>query len=571
MEENKGSGKKYTDRYAVLNTIQAGIVRIDAADHRSMLWYNDKFLEMIDYTREQFKEETFDRCTYMHPCDLERAGTMASGLNKTGDNTVLEVRVYTRSKEERIWAVTLYYVGGEDSPDGIPSIYSMGLDLTAERKKAGLSEHIAEKDSLTGILNRSETEKQIEEYIQNFPDRQGALFMVDTDDFKLINDTKGHIVGDMVLAEMAGGMKRIMRGNDIVGRIGGDEFMIFMKDITCAGDGEKKAGDLIEMSHHLFEDEKSPVSVSCSIGVSIFPNDGNTFKELYANADKALYQVKEQGKNGFMLYRDIDADKWINHNYFSPRTVIESEGDFKHGTIGLLSYIFDMLYQSDDLDISINETLEIIGREFDVSRAYIFENSEDNLSTSNTYEWCNEGIESEIANLQNLSFQEHGNYDQLFGDDTIFYCRDIHTLKPEQEELFAMQGICSTLQCEILQDNAFAGMIGFDECTGLRLWTQEEISLLIMISQMISIFLQKKKSMTVNDSIVNYQNVLNNLEECVIVLDKASNELLYKNSKFSEHYPEIELGEKYQMHSGTLKKMSILWDSKEAFLCYMRQ
>ena len=505
--------KKGADITVGLKSIQVGLIRLETEDHRSMLWYNDKFLEMLGYTKEQFEKESLNRCTYMHPDDFERASMIASDLKNTGDDAVLEVRVYTRSKEERIWAITLYRVNSEDSPDGISSIYSMGIDLTEERKRNEKNADVIETDSLTGILNRAETEKQISEYIQNNSDSQAALFMVDTDDFKMVNDNYGHIVGDMVLTEMAEGMKTIMRKSDIVGRIGGDEFMIFMKNITCADDAVKKAKELTEMFDHLFEDEKNSVSVSSSIGIAVFPSNGETFKNLYSNADRALYQVKKSGKNSYMLYDDISAENVLDNKYFPPRTRIESENNASNVSRDLLGCIFEMLYDSEYLDKSINDVLEIIGKKFDVSRAYIFENSEDNLYTSNTYEWCSEGITSEIVNLQNLRFSEHGNYKELFKDNTVFYCRDIHTLNPGQAEILAAQGIRSTLQCAILENKIFTGMIGFDECTGLRFWTQEEISLLIILSRLISLFLQKKKIGRMEEKIVHYQNLLDELKE----------------------------------------------------------
>lgn len=128
----------------------------------------------------------------------------------------------------------------------------------------------------------------------------GALFMIDTDNFKQINDTEGHMIGDIVLTEMASGMKKIMRDSDVVGRIGGDEFTIFMKNISSVKDAEKKAEELLYMFRHLFQKEKSFLKVTCSIGIAIYPKDGTTFKEIYARADKALYQAKIIGKNKLM-------------------------------------------------------------------------------------------------------------------------------------------------------------------------------------------------------------------------------------------------------------------------------
>ena len=558
--------KKDQEKDAILKTIPAGMIRLDARDHRSVLWYNDTFLEMIEYTKEQFEQELHNRCVYMHPDDFKRASLMARDMKETGENAVLEVKAYTRSKEERIWTVTLCYVSGEDSLDGIPSLYSMGLDLTAERKKMETLQHRAEKDALTGIYNRAETEKQIKEYLSENEDTTNALFMIDTDNFKQINDTKGHMTGDMVLAEMASGMKKLMRSSDVVGRIGGDEFTIFMKNIASQDDAQKKAGELLRMFRHLFEKEKTPVKITCSIGISIYPRDGHTFKEMFLKADKALYQAKSRGKDNYVVYGDDPINELESNAYISLRTEIDSEKRYAESSDNLTRYVFRILYQSEDMDQAVNTALEIVGKQFDVSRAYVFENSDDGLYTTNTYEWCNEGVTSEINNLQNLDYQNYGNYQKLFGEDAIFYCRDIHTLAPEQEILFSEQGVHSTLQCALWNDGVFDGFVGFDECTGLRLWTQEEVSTLSLVAQIMSMFLQRKKTEKAHQEMLQYQSVLNMLDECIFVVG-GNNVLLYGNQRFWDNYPECSTGKLFLAEPENLHKIPIVWGRETASLC----
>lgn len=546
-----------TEGMAFQMALPIAAIRIDANDHHSLLWFNDKFLEMLDFTKEQYIEID-DHYDCIDLDDFSRASKLAQKLTKTGESISLEVKVYTRTNEEKIWAVTLNYVEAKDTIDGISSIYCFCLDMTTERCVP--LAHAVQRDPLTDVLSRAETEKQIQKYIASRHHGHGCLFMIDTDDFKEINDTKGHIVGDMVLSEMAKGMKQIMRENDIVGRIGGDEFIIFMKDAD-GHSARKKAHDLIEMFQQLFKNEKNHVSVSCSIGVSIYPNNGYDFKELYSNADKALYQVKKQGKNNYMLYDEISLDQKIS-SYTSNRTKIETGNT--NGDMAIVDFVFSTLYESKNLNQSIKDVLNIIGKQFDVSRAYIFENSEDNLMTSNTYEWCDEVITPEIDGLQNLSFKEYGNYEQLFGEDSIFYCRDINILPHEQKQLLSEQGIYSTLQCAIMEDDVFTGFIGFDECTGVRIWTQSEIDTLTMISQLISLFLQKKKLKIVRNNANNYQTVLRNLEDCIFVTEKENDVLLYSNSKFNSCFPNMALGKECHFKDHT--SIAILWSGKEANL-----
>ncbi|EQE00139.1 diguanylate cyclase domain protein [Clostridioides difficile CD3] len=559
--------KKDQERESILKTIPAGMVRLDARDYLTILWCNDIFLNMIEYTKEQFAEELNNQCGYLFSEDYKRSKKLAQDLKESGDNVVFEAKIYTRSREERIWTVTLCYISGEDSWDGIPSFYSIGIDITKERKQIEKLQHISEKDALTGIYNRAETERQIKKYFEKNLNVMGALFMIDTDNFKQINDTEGHMIGDIVLTEMASGMKKIMRDSDVVGRIGGDEFTIFMKNISSVKDAEKKAEELLYMFRHLFQKEKSFLKVTCSIGIAIYPKDGTTFKEIYARADKALYQAKNMGKNNYVIYNQDYFKELEEFDCSSLGTVIDSEKQYAEYPDNLTRYIFRMLYQTDDIDQAINMILEVVGKQFDVSRVYIFENTEDGRYTSNTYEWCNEGISSQMAYLQNSNYQEYEDYEKLFEDELVFYCRDIHTLSPKLEELFSSQGIHSTLQCAYKEDRVFSGFVGFDECTGLRLWSQEEISTLSLISQIISMFLQRKKNNKLNQQIQQYQNILDNIDQCICVINKENNFLLYVNKKFKNTYSKFQIGQPYYLDSIDIHKISIIWNKKEAYLC----
>lgn len=559
--------KKDQERESILKTIPAGMVRLDARDYLTILWCNDIFLNMIEYTKEQFAEELNNQCGYLFSADYKRSKKLAQDLKESGDNVVFEAKIYTRSREERIWTVTLCYISGEDSWDGIPSFYSIGIDITKERKQIEKLQHISEKDALTGIYNRAETERQIKKYFEKNLNVMGALFMIDTDNFKQINDTEGHMIGDIVLTEMASGMKKIMRDSDVVGRIGGDEFTIFMKNISSVKDAEKKAEELLYMFRHLFQKEKSFLKVTCSIGIAIYPKDGTTFKEIYARADKALYQAKNMGKNNYVIYNQDYFKELEEFDCSSLGTVIDSEKQYAEYPDNLTRYIFRMLYQTDDIDQAINMILEVVGKQFDVSRVYIFENTEDGRYTSNTYEWCNEGISSQMAYLQNSNYQDYEDYEKLFEDELVFYCRDIHTLSPKLEELFSSQGIHSTLQCAYKEDRVFSGFVGFDECTGLRLWSQEEISTLSLISQIISMFLQRKKNNKLNQQIQQYQNILDNIDQCICVINKENNFLLYVNKKFKNTYSKFQIGQPYYLDSIDIHKISIIWNKKEAYLC----
>lgn len=167
-------------------------------------------------------------------------------------------------------------------------------DITKRVKEAERLEHLAYYDQLTNVPNRyllldrlTHLITQSERYKYKF-----ALLFVDIDKFKVINDTQGHIFGDQVLIEVALRLKSSIRNSDTLARFGGDEFIILLENIS----NKKDASIMIEtLTHALNEEfivEGKKIEISCSIGVSIFPDDGTTTDKLLTMADKAMYQTK---------------------------------------------------------------------------------------------------------------------------------------------------------------------------------------------------------------------------------------------------------------------------------------
>jgi diguanylate cyclase (GGDEF)-like protein len=164
----------------------------------------------------------------------------------------------------------------------------------------------AELDSLTGLYNRSALKKLVEKELQN-PDSRHALLVIDLDNFKNVNDTHGHLFGDKVLQRFAYMLRKIFRKADIVGRIGGDEFIVFMTNTTNVITATRAE----EICHECKRDYllgSADTAVTPSIGISFYPEDGNSLEKLYQKADSALYISKNRGKNRFTIYNEQTCD-----------------------------------------------------------------------------------------------------------------------------------------------------------------------------------------------------------------------------------------------------------------------
>lgn len=171
-------------------------------------------------------------------------------------------------------------------------------------KSAGL-QRLAETDQLTNLYNKVTTEKKIKEFIAQNPNTQSLLFVLDIDNFKKINDTMGHAFGDEVLRAIGHGLKMQFRASDIIGRAGGDEFIIFLKGLNDDAIIRREAKKV----ENFFKDFKAGTdyvkySATASIGCAVFPRDAGDFDGIYKAADEALYKAKQRGKKQLAFYKE---------------------------------------------------------------------------------------------------------------------------------------------------------------------------------------------------------------------------------------------------------------------------
>lgn len=421
------------------------------------------------------------------------------------------------------------------------------IDIDREIKQSQYLKKQAEQDALTGMYNKMTTQSLIRDYIQE-ADTSGVLMIVDIDNFKQVNDSLGHLYGDAVLSNLARSMNNSFRDTDILGRIGGDEFLIFLKGVSTIDCAQVNAEKVLRLFEELRVSGNQHHDISCSVGIAMFPGDGRDFATLYQRADYALYQAKDAGKNRYAFFDEGTMQRFLAYqkNPLSPITAkIDSNEERRVLNGEIVEYVFRILYNAKDIKKAISTILEIVGNYFSVSRAYIFENSEDGRYCNNTFEWCSAGIEPQIQNLQKVSYKDDlgGCYYENFDENNLFYCPDIRALPQEQQDVLAPQGIFSVLQCAITDNGEFQGYVGFDECRDYRYWTQDQIDMLSFIAEIISTFLLKRRARDqYKQENEGLRSVLDNQNSWIYVIDPETRALLFINRKTSEIAPNARIG-----------------------------
>ncbi|MDO4556217.1 MAG: diguanylate cyclase [Lachnospiraceae bacterium] len=182
-----------------------------------------------------------------------------------------------------------------------PVIVGKITDIDKIKAKEDILKERARHDLLTALMNKGTIEQEISEYLKIT--ETGLLFIIDLDDFKQINDTYGHPCGDNVLQVTAQCIQTVFCENALTGRIGGDEFMIFLPDVSSKNQAEQKCRSLFLTFENSLRAENLPV-VTISVGIACYPENGSTFSSLYHTADQLLYKAKKGGKSQFYFYEN---------------------------------------------------------------------------------------------------------------------------------------------------------------------------------------------------------------------------------------------------------------------------
>ncbi|WNS41870.1 EAL domain-containing protein [Paenibacillus sp. MMS20-IR301] len=328
---------------------------------------SDRWYEVMGYTEEEINSFEGGVLSIIHPDDQE-SSRKARQEHLTGLTPVYETEYRMRTKDNSyIW----FEVRGKaivDPRDRIVLFLGSLIDIS-KRKQAEFNlnnsyqeleatyeqltatqqelvgqydtlvenqknmHRLAYVDSLSNLPNRISLLETMENYFRH-PGGKAALLFVDTDNFKYINDTLGHKSGDILIRKASERLQSVVREGDMLSRLGGDEFVVFIKDIESRADVLNLAEDIMRSFRKSFLIGESNLYVSASIGISFYPEDGETTEEILKNADVAMYRAKEEGKSTYVVY-----DKSM-HTAFNERMNIE-----KHLRSAMNNNEFELHYQ----------------------------------------------------------------------------------------------------------------------------------------------------------------------------------------------------------------------------------
>ncbi|WP_169697740.1 EAL domain-containing protein [Methylophaga nitratireducenticrescens] len=302
QEEAKRAVMEGRERlHTVIDSALDAVVQMDARE--VIIGWNHQAEVIFGWPREEVLGKTVSE-TIIPPQYREAHRQGLKHFLNTGDAPILNTRVeitglHRNGNEFPVeLAITPILISGKYE-------FSAFLrDITRKKESDALIWKQANFDSLTGLPNRQMFYDRMEQEIKK-THRFGskiALLFIDLDDFKEINDTLGHSLGDILLQEAARRISFCVRESDTVARLGGDEFTVILAEIEEIGSAERVAGDILQKLAAPFRLGEEVVHVSASIGITLYPDDSTEIEALFRNADQAMYIAKNNGRNRFEFF-----------------------------------------------------------------------------------------------------------------------------------------------------------------------------------------------------------------------------------------------------------------------------
>ncbi len=385
----------------------------------------------------------------IHPDDVKK---ITHALKFAKDKLICgftEVRLCMRDKSY-CW-FRMIYSSMLDLEGNITKIIGRLTNINEEKTSQEKLEDDLLHDAMTGLFNKTALNHKADEFFsdQRNKSKSHAVLVIDIDDFKKVNDTLGHMVGDVVIENIANTIRKVIRNEDIAGRAGGDEFVIILRDVSPSL-AESKAESINAFISEIYIGENQNFKISASIGISMYNADGDNYEELFKKADAAMYYAKKNGKDGVAVYnREIAAmgDKALQGRF---DTAIDSEGNDAGFDVKFIQYAFTLLLNSRSIDSTLNILLEKVGERYDFSKVVLVENSANDNIVYETNKWVKgAGIVTralKVSKKKKWGCVAEFKFNEL---NVIEDCYDEEKVPPEDVRSFKEMGIRSVSACQI--------------------------------------------------------------------------------------------------------------------------
>lgn len=359
------------------------------------------------------------------------------------------------------------------------------------------------RDPLTKLYKRSYAKQLIQKFLKKQSCSEYAGFLIlDIDNFAILNEKMGNAFGDAILKNIAADIETLFYSSDVIGRVGGDEFVILMKNIKSVNDIDKKIKEIQKVINRTYIGETMNFGSTVGVGASVFPIDGVDYDVLYEKAEKALFHAKGAGKNCYGFY-DAENEKIYKEYKLEEKHFKIQEAEKHHKELGvassdsLIELAFKLIEESKDTDSAINLLLRQVARQMNLGGICIRERVNNEYKLLYPYQCCM-SIDWNHEETECMEYTKE-QWDTMLekfraGNGIICTSDTADTENDAIQELFFAYGARSYARCAFYDKGEFAGNIDFVDFNNERKWSREDIMTIRAVTNVVSAYLLKMKA-----------------------------------------------------------------------------
>ena len=349
-------------------------------------------------------------------------------------------------------------------------------DITDQKNQTQELLEQARHDSLTQLYNNRTGKELIDRYLQaKDPYASCGMLVIDLDFFKNVNDCYGHLFGDKVLQEFARLLRTLFRSSDILVRFGGDEFVVFLKDIpnTTLLQKTRQLSESVQQVKFWENDYR----MTCSIGACFLPENtaGYSFDQLFENADWALYQAKQNGRNQYVF-----CDNLRRYAQAVPAAPETADIDARYLHNDLISTAFELFEKNNSFETAIPLFLKIVGIRLQLDRITIVDTRIRERSVSRQFQWTSPRAEPVPLNGESYTKEDFltlfHSYDEY--GTTVLQADNMGMYSPQGRALLMQGGAQTVVYAAMYGEGEYQGAIAYVVCGSKRYWTPQNLSLI---------------------------------------------------------------------------------------------
>ena len=362
-------------------------------------------------------------------------------------------------------------------------------------------------DPLTGLYTKEYFRGCIDKFILEHKEEQSALIVVDVDNFKIVNEHLGTAFGDEVLRSIAKALSSCLVSNDFIGRIGGDEFIIFIKKYIDKEQIIRTISKICSRISAVYVGELEDFSLSVTCGIALFPTDGDTVSVLYDNACKALVYAKDIAQLDYTFYQD-DIPEMVNapfnnHNPDDYTTFnnfkIDSYDKYGHK---LTDMAFKLMEDTKDVDSTINLLLHTLADHFGLSVIFVRQVTNKPRQLEYIYECVTGNYNRLLGTKCNYTEDEWTNLLNHYEDGYFIFNDFTHLPNELRKSSPFVNNVKTVLEIPIYNNSTFTGSVEFVSITKHKNWSDEDINTLKMFCRILSSYLLSMRTLKKTEDLV---------------------------------------------------------------------